>query len=176
MRAAGRAFAVTLVAAVTGCAGSAPLPPYDLWAAPTSAKHAAPLIVDAPTAAPNLDSDRILVIDQGSPYVLADAKWDQPLPALVAARVAESLDAPDGPPRAHLALDIRHFELIADRKVVAIEFDATLLGPADVTARRHKTFRAEKPVESTAPDVVAAGFNAAFASLQPGLAAFAFAR
>ena len=163
------------VALLSACSSSAPLAPYPLApAAPPSVKRPFAVVVDPPTAAANLDSDRILVKDRGDALVLADARWPQPLPAMVAARVSETIASPEGPPRVRLALAIQHFELIAERKTVVIAIDATTLDAASGAPLRQRTFSASASVPTTRPADVVAGFEKAFAGVQAKVAAFAF--
>jgi len=169
------ASAALCLGLLSACSSQAPLAPYSLAAAvvaPTKRPFA--VSVDAPTAAANLDSDRILVKDHGYPLVLADARWPQALPAMVAARVGESLASPEGPPRLRLALAIQRFELIAERKTVVVAIDATALDATDGRPLRHRAFSASVSVPTTKPEDVVAGLNRAFAGLQTRIAAFAY--
>ena len=175
-RTSGRLAATILTALLfSACSSSAPLPPYQLAAAakpPTKRPFA--VVVDPPTTAANLESDRILVKERGDALVLADARWPQPLPAMVAARVSETIASPEGPPRVRLALNILHFELIAERKTVIIAIDATALDATSGAPLRHRTFSANATVPTTRPPDVVAGFELAFVGLQAKVAAFAF--
>lgn len=160
---------------LSACSSEAPLAPYPLTAAaPAPAKRPFAVSVDAPTVAANLDSERILVKDHGEPLVLADARWPQPLPAMVAARISDALASPEGPARIRLSLDIRRFELIAERKTVVIVIDATALDATGARPLRHRAFSASVSVPTTKPQDVVAGFDRAFAGVQRRLAAFAY--
>ncbi len=171
-----RAGAALLVAfALAGCASEAPRTAYDL--SPIEAprlKRPFAVEVSAPDAAANLDSARILVRDGGDPFVLADAQWERPLPALVAARIGETLNSPAGPPRVRLALSIEKFELLAQRKTVALAILATVTDAASGRVLRKRDFSAAAAVATTRPTDVAAGFDRAFAGLQARIAAFAY--
>ena len=169
------AASVLGAAFLSACSSSAPLTPYPLAAAaPAPATRPFAVVVDPPTAAANLDSDRILVKDHGEPLVLADARWPQPLPAMVAARVSQTIASPEGPPRVRLALAIAHFELVAERKTVVIAIDATALDAESGATLRQRTFSAGAAVPTTRPPDVVAGFERAFAGVQAKVAAFAF--
>ena len=169
------ASAALCLGLLSACSSGAPLAPYPLTAAVVApAKRPYAVSVDAPTAAANLDSDRILVEDHGYPLVLADARWPQALPAMVAARVGASLASPGGPPRIRLALAIQRFELIAERKTVVIVIDATAFDATGGRPLRHRAFTASASVRTTKPQDVVAGFDRAFAGVQARVAAFAY--
>lgn len=165
---------LALTAALAGC-GSEPLTPYDLSAASeVHAKHVFPIAVEAVASGEHLDSSRILVLDSGDPLVLADARWSEALPALVASRVTQSLNAPSGPPQAQLDVAIRHFELHAQRRVVSIDLYVTALDPASGATLRQRDFSASAGVPTTRPADVAAGFDRAFLTLLPRIVRFAY--
>ena len=168
--------ALPLVAAalLAACATEAPRTSYDLGAADVRAKRAFGVALDAPSAAADLDSPRILVRERGDPLVLADAQWPRPLAALVAERVAQSLASPDGPPKVRLSLAIRRFELVAERRAVALEIEATVFDAANGRTLRRRDFRASAAVPSTRPPDVALGFDSAFMDLQRRIVAFAY--
>lgn len=167
--------ALALLFALAGCGGSEFLPPYDLSAASDlRAKRVFPVSVDVVATGDHLDSSRILVLDSGDPMVLADARWSEPLPQLVASRVTESLNAPSGSPQVHLAIAIRHFELHAQRKVVSVNLHAAATNPASGATLRQRDFSADVSVPTTRPTDVAAGFNRAFQIVLPRIVRFAY--
>jgi cholesterol transport system auxiliary component len=180
-----RAFAVLCVALVTaGCAGSA-LTTYDLAPASAPATRAMRglLRVAEPVASIDLDSDRILVRGQGDTLaVLPGARWADRLPALVQARLRNTLEnaglsrdlASDGAAANYeLDLDIRAFELVAAQRAVHIDIAAKVISLAGGRAVRAEIFTETQPVETSDPAAVTSALNAALSRILPRLVGFA---
>ena len=91
-----RGLAVVLFAVVlTGCASAPQRTTYDLSAAADIGRIAgsrAQIVVNTPTALSALDSDRILVRDQGVLSYLPDAQWSDPLPRLFQTRLIQTFE------------------------------------------------------------------------------------
>jgi len=168
------AWAIAVAALLSGCSG-APSQAFDLAAPPTksAAARRTSIAVAEPSAAPNLDSRRILVRTSPTEVaVLADAEWADQLPDLVKARFADSLrNAGFASPedqtaaRYRLGIDIRHFELDAYDPGVTAELLVNV-SPVDSPTRLFSaSYRVSLPVASTSPSTVAAALNAAFADI-----------
>ena len=167
-------FASGALALLAACGSDPPLAPYDLGATSVAARRPFAVAVDPPGAGPNLDSTRILVIDHGDSLVLADAQWPKPLPALVSERISSAIASPVGAPKVRLALAIRRFELIAERRMVLLDLDATVTDASSRATLRHRDFQTSAFVASTRPADVTAGFDKAFAALQKRIVVFAY--
>ena len=73
-----------------------------------------------------------------------------------------------------LLLSIGRFELLAQRKAVALTMQATVTDAASGRVLRKREFTAAAAVPTTRPPDVAAGFERAFSGLQLRIAAFAY--
>jgi cholesterol transport system auxiliary component len=180
-----RAFAVLCVAlAAAGCAGPAATT-YDLTPvnAPATRAMRGLLRIAEPVASIDLDSDRILVRGQDDTLaVLPGARWADRLPALVQARLRNTLenaglsrDLASGGAAANyeLDLDIRAFELAAAQRAVHIDIAAKMISLAGGRVVGAEIFRETQPVETSDPVAVTSALNAALSRILPRLVAFA---
>ena len=133
-----------------------------------------------PFAPTDLESDRILVRTGPTAAVLAGARWSAPLPVLLQARLAESLQnaqdlkVDDGGTAAdyNLETEVRAFELDADQKQVVVEFVVKLVSARDGHIKAVKTFKTRAPVASTDPHAVTAALNGALSSVMAQIVGF----
>ena len=169
---------------LAACAGDpqAPQAAFDL--APAVPHPQRPLraqihVLD-PFAPTDLESDRILVRTGPTLAVLAGARWPAPLPVLLQARLAESLQTAqdlkvdDGRTAAdyNLETEVRAFELDADQKQVVVEFVVKLVSARDNHIKAFKTFKTRAPVASTDPHEVTTALNGALSSVMAQIVAF----
>ena len=179
--------ALTLPLLLAACLGSgSSLDIYELSAAkpPVQRPLHAQLRIAEPTAAVDLDSDRILVRTPQELEALAGAKWPDRLPALLQSRLTQSFEnagllqaGPRPAPSAdyELELDIRKFELVAARKRIEIDIAAKIIFASGAVAAA-QVFTAEAPVASDAPADVSAAMNGALSAMMIRIVAFAAAR
>jgi cholesterol transport system auxiliary component len=175
-----------LLLPLAACSGGA-LTTYDLSAARPPAQHAlhGQLRIAEPTAAVDLDSDRILV--RAGPQQLAQlagVKWPDRLPALVRARLTQSfqnaglLQANSGssaPDNFELDLDIRKFELVVAHSRVEIDIAAKIVTSSGGVAAA-QIFTMDTPVASSAPADVSAAMNSALSAVMTQIVTFTAAR
>jgi cholesterol transport system auxiliary component len=184
VRATRRVVPLILAGWLAACAGEpqAPQTAFDL--APAVPHPQRPLraqihVLD-PFAPTDLESDRILVRTGPTLAVLAGARWPAPLPVLLQARLAESLQTAqdlkvdDGRTAAdyNLETEVRAFELDADQKQVVLEFVVKLVSARDNHIKAFKTFKTRAPVVSTDPHEVTTALNGALSSVMAEIVAF----
>jgi cholesterol transport system auxiliary component len=184
VRATRRVVPLILAGWLAACAGDpqAPQAAFDL--APAVPHPQRPLraqihVLD-PFAPTDLESDRILVRTGPTLAVLAGARWPAPLPVLLQARFAESLQnaqdlkVDDGRTAAdyNLETEVRAFELDADQKQVVVEFVVKLVSARDGHIKAFKTFKTRAPVASTDPHEVTTALNGALSSVMAQIVAF----
>jgi len=176
--------AVGAVALALAACASAPSTNYDLTAAkpaPTRALRAQ-IRIGQPTATAELDSDHILVRETPLTLAtLADARWQEALPGLFRARLAQSfqnaglaraLDGGAANADYEVDLDIRAFEFDAETKEAHVDIAAWIvsLGSGRIAADQVFTLRA--PVASTGAADVAAALNQAASTVMTGIVKF----
>jgi cholesterol transport system auxiliary component len=178
-----RVVPLILAGWLAACAGAqAPQTAFDL--APAVPHPQRPLraqihVLD-PFAPTDLESDRILVRTGPTLAVLAGARWPAPLPVLLQARLAESLQTAqdlkvdDGRTAAdyNLETEVRAFELDADQRQVVVEFVVKLVSARDNHIKAFKTFKTRAPVASTDPHEVTTALNGALSSIMAQIVAF----
>jgi len=176
--------AASLAAGLAACA-SGPAPQvYDLAAAepPRARALRAQISVAQPVATLDLDSENILV--RTTPMTLATlpgVRWPQPLSSLFRARLAASFQnaglsrylAVGGATADYqLDLDIRSFELDAQRSEAHIDVAATIVSTASGRIAAVQIFDVSVPVAATdAPNVIAA-LDKASAAVMTKIVAF----
>ena len=169
---------------LAACAGEPQAPQTAFNLAPAVPHPQRPLraqihVLD-PFAPTDLESDRILVRTGPTVAVLAGARWPAPLPVLLQARLAESLQnaqdlkVDDGRTAAdyNLETEVRAFELDADQKQVVVEFVVKLVSARDNHIKAFKTFKTRAPVASTDPHEVTTALNGALSSVMAQIVAF----
>jgi cholesterol transport system auxiliary component len=168
--------------AVSGCAGGgANSPAYDIAAAQSFPRHAktarGQMVIAEPTGISVLDSDKIMV--RPSPEeaaTLGGAQWQERLPKLLQARIAQSFENSHrlravGRPGDNMAsdyvllTDIRSFEIAVSKSTAEIEIAAKIVraGSGRVVAAR--VFHVSVPAETTEGPAAIAALNAAFQKL-----------
>jgi len=185
LAAARRAVPLVFAGWLGACAGD-PQAAFDLAPAaslPHRAIRAQVHVLD-PIATPDLDSDRILVrTGPDALAVMAGARWAAPMPMLLQARLAESLQnaqaadiGNDGGKAAvseyNLETDVREFELDANDKLVTIEIAVKLVSARDNHIVAVRSFKTRTPVASTDVHVVTSAMAAALSGLMAQIVAF----
>jgi cholesterol transport system auxiliary component len=192
MRGAGGRFrtgsktaAAALTLALAACAGGAPSTIFDLTAAkpPAARPLRAQLRVAQPVATADLDSDRILVRE--TPLTLATlsgARWPDTLPSLLRARIVQSfqnagltrsLAGGGATAEYELDLDIRAFELEAQKAQVHIDVAAKIVALASGRVAAVDIFALRAPVASTDPGAVVPALDQAASTVMARIVAFA---
>ena len=184
VRATRRVVPLILAGWLAACAGDPQVPQAAFDLAPAVPHPQRPLraqvhVLD-PFAPTELESDRILVRTGPTAAVLAGARWPAPLPVLLQARLAESLQnaqdlkVDDGRTAAdyNLETEVRAFELDADQKQVVVEFVVKLVSARDGRIKAFKTFTTRAPVASTSPHEVTTALNGALSSVMAQIVAF----
>ena len=184
VRATRRVVPLILAGWLAACAGDPQVPQAAFDLAPAVPHPQRPLraqvhVLD-PFAPTELESDRILVRTGPTAAVLAGARWPAPLPVLLQARLAESLQntqdlkVDDGRTAAdyNLETEVRAFELDADQKQVVVEFVVKLVSARDGHIKAFKTFKTRAPVASTNPHEVTTALNGALYTVMAQIVAF----
>jgi cholesterol transport system auxiliary component len=178
------AAAGVLTLGLAGC-GSTARQSFDLHAPPASARASrAVLAVDAPTAAPPLDGELLVVRESGDRLsTLAGAQWAGRLTTLVQDRTLQTFQnaglggrvRASGEPAAYrLALDIRRFDIDATTREARVEIAAKLVtdGGANSAAR---IFTASEPVAEIAGAEPPQALDRALGRVLPQIVAWAAA-
>lgn len=164
--------------------GGAPAPRkvvYDLHAVddfgpPRGGLLPFPLVMGEPTAVARLQTQRFLFAPDEDVHGFADAQWSDSLPALLQARLMQSLEnydishAPlradnsaDGVPR--LLIDLRRFEIVLGpqpRAIIALS--AKIVG-ADGQVKAAQLFEEAGTIVTVTPPNAAVAFDSAFGAL-----------
>ena len=186
---AASAAALALGLLLASCAGGSVPDTFDLSAArPAPARSMkAQLRVSEPIAAPDLDSDRILVrTGPQEVATLAGAKWADRLPLLVQSRLTQTFENANLLRQVgrratafadyDLEIDIRTFELDVARSQVEVDLAVKLVTVAGGRVVAAQIFTAEAPVASTSGAAVAAALDGALSSVMTRIVAFVAAR
>jgi cholesterol transport system auxiliary component len=187
-----RCFAFTLplglALALAACSSDSALPNFDLSPAYVSTRHPlqADLVVSEPFGPLVLDTKRILV--RSGPETLAyltDGEWSDRLPALIQARLVETLKnadlMPAGPrgdaaPDYALELEIRHFELDASSRQGVVEIAAKIVRARDGRIVAERVFKDAAPSGGTSGAEATAALNKALSEVMAQIAAFVAVR
>lgn len=181
------AIACAAAGFVAACA-SAPLATYDLGAIEGgfSARRERPgqIAIYEPTALAPVDSDRIVVrMGQDQIAYLSGAKWTDPLPALVQARlIATFQNAHIGVARLgmladyNLRADIRRFEFDAGRAQAFVEIAAQLTASSSGRIVSGKVFSASAPAQRDDGATVTKALDSALADVMRQIVVWAAPR
>ena len=170
-----RAFVVAgLALPVAACGGSAPPPAFDLTAptGPSRAAGGGQIIVSDPSALAIYDGDRIVVRQGGQVSVLKGAQWADRLPRLIQSRLVQAFEnvghkAAVGRPGDRIAadrlvtMDIRAFEVDADRSVAIVSISAKLVADNSGRVGAARVFNALEPVGAIEGAAAARALDAA---------------
>lgn len=154
------ALATASVSAVVGCASGPPPATFDL-SAPTGSVRGRPagqFIVPSPLSLMIYDGDRIVVRQGGQVSVLKGAQWADRLPRLIQTRLIQTFEnvgmtAGIGRPGERIAadrqinLDIRAFEIDADRGEAVVEITVKLVRDATGRVGASRIFSATEPAQ-----------------------------
>ena len=176
--------AVAAALTLAACASAPSLAIVDLG--PAKPHAARPLRgqirVGQPVATADLDSERILVRESDlSLATLPGVKWPQGLPSLFGARLVQSFQnaglarymAGGGAVADYeLDLDIRSFELDAQKSEVHVEVVAKIVAAASGRVAAVDIFSARVPVSATDGPTVVAALDQASASVMTRIVAF----
>jgi cholesterol transport system auxiliary component len=178
---------VAVALSLAGCAGGAPLAIVDLSPAKPRATGPvrAQIQIGQPVATLDLDSERILVRDGQTLALLAGARWPQQLSSLFRARLVEtfqnaglmrSLGGGGAIAEYELDLDIRAFELDAQRQEVHVDVAARIVSLRDGRVAAVEIFSAREPVAATDPAAVTAALNRASSTVMAKIVDFVATR
>lgn len=170
--------------------GSQPPPKtiYDL-VAPTSfppVKDISPaqLAVAEPTVTLQLDTQRVLVLPPGDRPEFANAQWGDSIPKLVQSRLVQAFEnlslqravtrvSPDVTPDQQLLVDIRSFQVMAEKGPVAEVTLTAKVVAKDGRVLASKIFTQRTPVSEINPAAAVAGINDAFGKVASELVVWA---
>jgi cholesterol transport system auxiliary component len=175
--------AVAVALALVGCSGGASLAIVDLSPAKLRAmRPVGPQVqIGQPVATLDLDSERILVRDGQTLALLDGARWPQQLSSLFRARLvstfqnaglARSLGGGGARADYELDLDIRAFELDAQRQEAHVDVAARIVSLRDGRVADVEIFTAREPVASTDPATVVAALDRASSAVMAKVVAF----
>ncbi len=179
------AAAIAAVLLLASCAGGPAEDTFDLRApAPAPARPLrGQLRVAEPLAGIDLDSQSILVrTGRQGVAALAGAKWSERLPLLVQSRLTQTFEnarllgqvgqRPTSTADYELDIDIRAFDLDADRSRVEVDFAVKIVATASGRVLAAEIFTDEEPVASTGGAEVSAALDGALSSVMPRIVAF----
>lgn len=159
--------------ALAGCASAPPPATFDLTAprGPARARPAGQFVVAEPLSLLIYDGDRIVVRQGGQVSVLKGGQWADRLPRLIQTRLIQTFEnvgmtAGIGRPGERIVpdrqilLDIRAFEIDADRGEAVVEITVKLLRDATGRVGASRLFTAREPAQ-TEPASAAASLDAA---------------
>ena len=162
---------------LAGCGGGPPPATFDLTAprGPVRARPAGQFVVPEPTALLIYDGDRMVVRQGGQVSVLKGAQWADRLPRLIQTRLIQSfenvgLTAGIGRPGERISpdrqinVDIRAFEIDADRGEAVVEITVKLLRDATGRVGASRVFSARQPAQAE-PASAAAALDAALSQV-----------
>ncbi|MGL4495236.1 MAG: ABC-type transport auxiliary lipoprotein family protein, partial [Beijerinckiaceae bacterium] len=162
-----------LAFAVAACGGGAAPPTFDLTAptGPARRSGGGQIVVTDPVALAIYDGDRIVVRQGGQVSVLKNAQWADRLPRLIQARLVQAFEnvgrkAGVGRPGDRLDpdnlmnIDIRAFEIDADRSVASVSITAKLVSEGGRVSRA-KVFNAQEAVGAVEGAAAAQALDAA---------------
>jgi cholesterol transport system auxiliary component len=172
-------LAVAAVALLAGCAGQGQRTTYDLTAPGNIGKAGGlggQLVVNEPTAVQALDTDRILVRDNGALAYLPDAQWADRLPRLFQTRLIQtfenasrlgSVGRPGDRVVADYALnaDIRAFGIEAATGLAVVEVTVRVVSDRTGRVASARAFSARVPVASITGPAAAAALDEAMSQV-----------
>jgi cholesterol transport system auxiliary component len=178
---------LALVVVLSGCS-SAPPTSYDLNAATPAIARAprATFRIRMPTATADLFNQRILVrTGENALAVLKGGQWSDQLPPLVRARLTATFQNVPGL-RAigddaavtydyDVQSDIRDFEVDTSSRQVVIDIAVKVVAASSGRVVAARDFKANAPVPSTAPEVVAAALDHALSGVMVDIVSFVIA-
>jgi cholesterol transport system auxiliary component len=180
-----RLTAVALALGTSGCAS----PPTAFGLHPSSGLALSArktLTIPQPNAAPPLDGALIVVRESGDRLsALGGAQWADRLTLLVRSRMVESFEnaglaryvrADGAPADKRLALDIRRFDIDADRRVARVDITARLVSDSTGATAAAKIFSASEPVAEISGAEPPVALDRAFGRVSREIVAWAAGR
>ncbi|MBN9063110.1 MAG: membrane integrity-associated transporter subunit PqiC [Rhizobiales bacterium] len=179
---------IVAFASLAACASGPPPATFDLTA-PTGAIRGRPkgqFVVPAPLSLMIYDGDRIVVRQGGQVSVLKGAQWADRLPRLIQTRLIQTFEnvgmtAGIGQPGERIApdrqitLDIRAFEIDADRGEAVVEITVKLVRDATGVVSASRVFSATEPAQAE-PASAAAALDAALSRVMVQIVAWTAGR
>lgn len=184
----GAILAIVAVAALSGCASSAPKDTFGLTAAPQVSgpvRKGRQVLIANPVAEQMLDSDNIVVRVSGQEYqYLGKSQWSDRLPKVVQLKLAQAFENSGkvggaGLPGDGLAIDyqvqttIRMFEISASTGTANVEIAARLLNDRNGQVRASEDFKASVSISGSTDKAYIAALNTAFGQVSGELVSWA---